>query len=65
MKKDGNWRAVGIAMGLPSTLFGVIYFVNLIVKKGFISETAGYVFMALVVFYMFYLMIRFANDKND
>lgn len=64
MKKDSNWRAVGIAMALPSTLFGVIYFVNMIVDKGFISQKAGYVFMGIVVTYMFYLMIRFANDKD-
>lgn len=65
MKKDGNnWKSLGIAMGLPSTLFGVIYFVNIIVEKKYISETAGYVFLGLVVVYMFYLMIRFANVSS-
>jgi len=65
MKQDNNWRAVGIAMALPSTLFGVIYFVNLLVEKKIITSTIGYIFMGIVVIYMFYLMIRFASEKNN
>lgn len=65
MKKDSNWRAVGIAMALPSTLFGVIYFVNLLIEKKVVTETVGYIFMGIVVIYMFYLMIRFASEKDD
>ena len=66
MKRDSNnWRAVGIAMALPSTLFGVIYFVNLLIEKNYVSDTVGYVFLGFVVIYMFYLMIRFASEKDD
>ena len=52
-------------MALPSTLFGVIYFVNLLVEKKIITSTIGYIFMGIVVIYMFYLMIRFASEKNN
>lgn len=65
MKRDNNWRSVGIAMALPSTLFGVIYLINLLVQKKIISSSFGYIILGIVVIYMFYLMIRLANDKND
>lgn len=65
MKNDSNWKAVSIAMALPSALFGVIYFVNILVEKNIITDTVGYIFMGIVVIYLFYLMIRFASEKNN
>ena len=65
MKKDSNWGAVGIAMALPSTLFGVIYFVNMLIEKQYVTPTVGYIFLGVVVIYMFYMMIRLANAKDD
>lgn len=65
MKKDSNWGAVGIAMALPSTLFGVIYFVNMLIEKQYVTPTKGYILLGVVVIYMFYMMIRLANAKDD
>lgn len=65
MKKYTNWKAVSIAIALPSTLLGVIYMVNLLVENKVITDTIGYLFMGVVIIYMFYLMIRFASEKNN
>lgn len=65
MKKYSNWGAVGIAMALPSTLFGVIYFVNMLIEKQYVTPTMGYILLGVVVIYMFYMMIRLANAKDD
>lgn len=56
---------MGIAMGLPSTMLGITYLVNILIEKKIVSETTGYILMGVVITYMFYLMIRFANEKRD
>jgi hypothetical protein len=63
--KNTNYKAMAIAMALPSSLLGLILFIKKLVESKIISETVGYIVLIISVIYFFYLMIRFANeDKN-
>ena len=62
-KKRNILKAVGLAVGLPSSMLGVFSFAYYLVSKSIISMELALVIFLSIIFYTFYMMIRYANKK--
>ena len=56
-------KAVGLAVGLPSSILGVFGFSYYLVQKGVISSTVALLLIIIIITYTFYLMVRNANKR--
>ncbi len=64
-KKSNIIKAMGLAVGLPSSILGVFALIYMLSKKGYISEVTGLVIILVIIIYTFTLMIRYAIKKQD
>lgn len=68
MGKEGSAKHIlkimGLAMALPSTILGVTFGVYYLIENKVISQAVGLVIILTIVFYFFYLMIRYARSKK-
>lgn len=66
MKIDPKWiRVVGIAMGLPSTIFALALVVMKLIEEGIVSRGLGWGVFILVVVQSLVLMVWFALKVNQ
>jgi hypothetical protein len=65
MKEDKTniLKVVGLAVGLPSSILGVFGVVYMLINKEIISPLVGLVLIVTIIFYTFFLMIKYANKK--
>lgn len=56
-------KVLGLAVGLPSSILGVFGFVYFLIHKDLISTGVGLGLIIAIIFYTFYLMLRYANKK--
>lgn len=61
--KPNILKVVGLAVGLPSSILGVFGFVYFLIHKEYISTAVGLSLILTIIFYTFYLMIKYANKK--
>jgi hypothetical protein len=57
--------ALGIALSLPSTIFGIALLSFWMVDKGFISRTVGIILFLFVIISTFGLLIWHGINKKD
>jgi hypothetical protein len=62
-EKPNIIKVVGLAVGLPSSILGVFALVYFLIHKDYLSTEFGLVLILTIIFYTFYLMIRYANKK--
>ena len=55
-KKSNIIKAMGLAVGLPSSILGVFALIYMLSKK-------GYIIILVIIIYTFTLMIRYAIKK--
>lgn len=66
MKLDPKWvRVVGIAMGLPSTIFALALVVMKLIEEGIVSRGLGWGVFLLVVVQSLALMVWYALKVNQ
>ncbi len=66
MKIDPKWiRVVGIAMGLPSTIFALALVVMKLIEEGILSRGLGWGLFLLVVIQSLSLMVWYALKVNQ
>ncbi len=56
---------VGLALGLPSTILGISFFLYTLLKKNIISEALFLIILVAVVFNTFWLMIRYVSKRKN
>jgi hypothetical protein len=56
-------KIVGLAIGLPSTILGIFFFIYFLIQEKIISTNLGLILIVLVIVNIFYLMIRYAVKK--
>ena len=62
---DNKLVVVGLALGLPSTILGVSFFLYTLLKKNIISETVFLLILVTVIFNTFWLMIRYVYKRKN
>ncbi|MAX67927.1 MAG: hypothetical protein QF441_15175 [Bacteriovoracaceae bacterium] len=66
MKEDDGpniLKVVGLAVGLPSSILGVFGLVYYLIHEEIISTAIGLGLILAIIFYTFFLMLRYANKK--
>lgn len=64
MNNSKKYLAImGLALALPSSILGVAAFVIYLIDEKIISNTVGIILIVLVIFNIFYLMIRSVSKK--
>lgn len=58
-------KVLGLAVGLPSSILGVFAFAYFLIEKGYVSPAIGLGLILAIIAYTFYLMIKYANKKQD
>lgn len=61
--KQNIFKVVGLAVGLPSSMLGVFAIGYYLVSKSVISPEIALVLLLGIIFYTFWLMIRYASKK--
>ena len=56
-------KIVALAVGLPSTILGVFFFIYFLMENKYISTELALILILLFVAHIFYLMIRYAIKK--
>ena len=56
---------MGLALGLPSTMIGLFFFLHQLVQKGYISWNVLLIVMVLVVVSVLGLMVKNVLDKKS
>jgi hypothetical protein len=56
-------KILGLAIGLPSTILGIFFFIYFLIQEKLISTNVGLILIVLVIANIFYLMIRYAVKK--
>lgn len=56
-------KVLGLAVGLPSSILGVFALAYFLIEKKYMSTEFGLGLILTIIFYTFYLMIRYANKK--
>jgi len=63
---DKKWvKVVGLALGLPSTIFGSALVIHELVKSQVISKGVGIIILLAILGQIFYLMIYYAYKNKD
>ncbi|MGB0453916.1 MAG: hypothetical protein ACPGJV_09390 [Bacteriovoracaceae bacterium] len=63
--KKQSWLAImGIALSLPTAIFGMAYGIFLLADMGYINKGVGILILIIFVFNAFYLMIRHARKDK-
>ncbi|MCP4913770.1 MAG: hypothetical protein GY909_11700 [Oligoflexia bacterium] len=66
MKVKASWlRVMGLAVSLPSTIFGLAWFMMKLVEMEVFSKGVGFSIFLLVISSTFYMMIHYARNKKD
>ncbi|MDC1175219.1 hypothetical protein OAT67_07475 [Bacteriovoracaceae bacterium] len=66
MKIKGSWlKVMGLAVSLPSTIFGLAWGMMELVKMNVFSKPVGFSIFLLIIAYTFYMMIYYARNKKD
>lgn len=56
-------KIVGLAVGLPSTILAIFFFIYHLIQTKVVSMEIGLSLIILVIAYIFYVMIRYAIKK--
>lgn len=62
-EKPQIMKVLGLAIGLPSTILGIFFFIYYLIQEEIISTMLGLTLLVLVIINVFYLMIRYAIKK--
>lgn len=62
--QSGILKAVGIGLGIPSSILGVFFFVYYLIQEGHIADWVGMLIIVVIVGYLFYLMVRNVYQKK-
>lgn len=64
MKKN-QYIVMSLALGLPSITIGIFAIVYELIESGYISQYVGLFIVLLVLFQIFFLLIRSAMKKDE
>lgn len=56
---------MGLAMGLPSSIIGLFFFLNYLVNSGYISYPIMLIILVSVISYTLYLMMTYDSKKKN